>query len=138
MNDNNFRTLGIYADGMVLQRNTVNCIFGDGASGEVKLSFKDVTVTAAAAPDGTWKIEYNPGEAGGPQGRDLRPAGGIGPRLRRTRDRRKALPGGRANAAGPVEGKAGGGRADAPAYGPPHRSGRARGSGGGRPEAGGL
>ena len=66
MNGNNFRTLGIYADGMVLQRNTVNCIFGDRASGEVKLSFRDVTLTAAAAPDGTWKIEYNPGEAGGP------------------------------------------------------------------------
>ena len=66
MSENKFRTLGIYADGMVLQRNTVNCIFGDGASGEVKLSFRDVTLTAAAAPDGTWKIEYNPGEAGGP------------------------------------------------------------------------
>ena len=66
MNGNNFRTLGIYADGMVLQRNTVNCIFGDGASGEVQLSFRDVTATATAAPDGSWKIEYNPGEAGGP------------------------------------------------------------------------
>ena len=66
MSENKFRTLGIYADGMVLQRNTVNCIFGDGASGEVKLLFRDVTLTAAAAPDGTWKIEYNPGEAGGP------------------------------------------------------------------------
>ena len=66
MSENKFRTLGIYADGMVLQRNTVNCIFGDGASGEVKLSFRDMTLTAAAAPDGTWKIEYNPGEAGGP------------------------------------------------------------------------
>ena len=66
MSENKFRTLGIYADGMVLQRNTVNCIFGDRASGEVKLSFRDVTLTAVAAPDGTWKIEYNPGEAGGP------------------------------------------------------------------------
>ena len=61
-----FKTFGIYADGMVLQRNTVNCIFGDGASGQVKLSFRDETVTAVAAPDGKWKIEYNPGEAGGP------------------------------------------------------------------------
>ena len=60
------RVLGIYADGMVLQRNTINCIFGDGASGEVRLFFGDVTASTTAAPDGTWKIEYNPGEAGGP------------------------------------------------------------------------
>ena len=63
---NKFRTLGIYADGMVLQRNTVNCIFGDGAEGDVSLSFKDTTVKSTAQSDGRWKIEFNPGEAGGP------------------------------------------------------------------------
>ena len=60
------RVLGIYADGMVLQRNTVNCIFGDGAEGEVSLSFRDTTVKSTAQSDGRWKIEFNPGEAGGP------------------------------------------------------------------------
>ena len=60
------KVLGIYADGMVLQRNTVNCIFGEGAEGEVSLSFRDTTVKTTAQSDGRWKIEYNPGEAGGP------------------------------------------------------------------------
>ena len=63
---NNFRVLGIYADGMVLQRNTINCIFGDGAEGEVALSFRDTAAKATAQSDGRWKIEFNPGEAGGP------------------------------------------------------------------------
>ena len=60
------KVLGIYADGMVLQRNTTNCIFGEGAEGEVSLSFRDITAKATAQSDGRWKIEYNPGEAGGP------------------------------------------------------------------------
>ena len=66
MAGNTFRTLGIYADGMVLQRNTVNCIFGDGAEGEVSLSFRDTAGKTTAQKDGRWKIEFNPGEAGGP------------------------------------------------------------------------
>ena len=60
------KVLGIYADGMVLQRNTTNCIFGEGAQGEVSLSFRDTTAKATAQSDGRWKIEFNPGEAGGP------------------------------------------------------------------------
>ena len=60
------KVLGIYADGMVLQRNTINCIFGEGAEGEVSLSFRDTTAKATAQSDGRWKIEFNPGEAGGP------------------------------------------------------------------------
>ena len=60
------KVLGIYADGMVLQRNTTNCIFGEGAQGEVSLSFRDTTAKTTAQADGHWKIEYNPGEAGGP------------------------------------------------------------------------
>ena len=60
------KVLGIYADGMVLQRNTTNCIFGDGAKGEVTLSFRDTIAKTIAQADGRWKIEYNPGEAGGP------------------------------------------------------------------------
>ena len=60
------KVLGIYADGMVLQRNTVNCIFGEGAEGEVSLSFRDTTAKVTAQSDGRWKIEFNPGEAGGP------------------------------------------------------------------------
>ena len=61
-----FKVLGIYADSMVLQRNTTNCIFGEGAEGEVSLSFRDITAKTTAQSDGKWKIEYNPGEAGGP------------------------------------------------------------------------
>ena len=62
-----FKVLGIYADGMVLQRNTTNCIFGKGESGsKVDLSFRETTASATVDTDGNWKIEYNPGEAGGP------------------------------------------------------------------------
>ena len=62
-----FKVLGIYADGMVLQRNTTNCIFGKGDSGaKVELAFRETTVFATVDADGNWKIEYNPGEAGGP------------------------------------------------------------------------
>ena len=60
-------TLGIYADGMVLQRNTTNCIFGKGESGaKVELTFRETCAGAKVDADGNWKIEYNPGEAGGP------------------------------------------------------------------------
>ena len=62
-----FHTLGIYADGMVLQRNTTNCIFGKGDAGvKVELTFREVSVSSKVDSDGNWKIEYNPGEAGGP------------------------------------------------------------------------
>ena len=67
MDGKNFKVLGIYADGMVLQRNTVNCIFGKGECGaKVDLTFREVKVSATVDADGNWKIEYNPGQAGGP------------------------------------------------------------------------
>ncbi len=62
-----FKVLGIYADSMVLQRNTTNCIFGKGEPGaKVELSFRETTASTTVDADGNWKIEYNPGEAGGP------------------------------------------------------------------------
>ena len=62
-----FHTLGIYADGMVLQRNTTNCIFGEGDPGsKIELTFRDQKASATVDAGGSWKIEYNPGEAGGP------------------------------------------------------------------------
>lgn len=61
------KVLGIYADGMVLQRNTTNCIFGKGESGaKVELSFREISAGTKVDANGNWKIEYNPGEAGGP------------------------------------------------------------------------
>jgi len=62
-----FKVLGIYADGMVLQRNTLNCVFGEGQPGaKVELSFRDVSAETKIQEDGSWKIEYNPGAEGGP------------------------------------------------------------------------
>ena len=66
MSENSFRVLGIYADGMVLQRNTLNCIFGDGADCKVKLTFRDKLFEGEPDSSGNWKVEFNPGEAGGP------------------------------------------------------------------------
>ncbi|MCQ2575953.1 MAG: hypothetical protein MJ162_04345 [Treponema sp.] len=59
-----FQTKGIYSNGMVLQQNTETCIFGTGSA--VTLLFRGNTITATADKDGNWKIEYNPGSAGGP------------------------------------------------------------------------
>ncbi len=62
-----FKVLGIYADGMVLQRNTTNCIFGKGEPGvKVELAFRELSASATVDAEGKWKIEYNPGQAGGP------------------------------------------------------------------------
>ena len=62
-----FFVKGIYASGMVLQRNTVNCIYGGGANASlVELEFRGKKSSAAADKNGEWKIEFNPGEAGGP------------------------------------------------------------------------
>lgn len=58
---------GIYADGMVLQRNTTNCIFGDAEpSSKVTLKFRKENKTVKADKVGRWKIEFNPGAEGGP------------------------------------------------------------------------
>ena len=52
---------------MVLQQNTDNCIFGSAASGtKVSLQFRDKTYSEASDKEGNWKIEFNPGSAGGP------------------------------------------------------------------------
>lgn len=61
-----FRCGGIYASGMVLQRNTINCIFGFGAKGKVQLKFNGISVIKYSDENGNWKIEFDVGEAGGP------------------------------------------------------------------------
>lgn len=62
-----FFVKGIYASGMVLQRNTVNCIYGGGAKAtQVELEFRGNKSSTTADKNGEWKIEFNPGEAGGP------------------------------------------------------------------------
>jgi len=60
------RTKGIYSNGMVLQRDTVNCIFGEAASAsKVEMTFRGETYSVQSDSEGNWKIEYNPGNAGG-------------------------------------------------------------------------
>ena len=62
-----FCVKGIYASGMVLQRNRVNCIYGVAPEqSSVILSFRGNEWTCTSAQDGCWKIEFNPGDAGGP------------------------------------------------------------------------
>ncbi len=62
-----FCVKGIYASGMVLQRNRINCIYGVAPEqSSVSLSFRGNEWTSTSARDGNWKIEFNPGEAGGP------------------------------------------------------------------------
>ena len=72
-----FCTKGIYADGMVLQRNTINCIFGEAEPGAtVEMFFfgqngrnqneGNMRFSASADTFGKWKIEFNPGKEGGP------------------------------------------------------------------------
>lgn len=64
---NELKVKGIYADGMVLQRNTTNCIFGSAKStSEVILTFRNEKVSAKADAEGQWKVEFNPGAEGGP------------------------------------------------------------------------
>ena len=61
------KTKGIYADGMVLQQKTTNCIFGIAdANAVVSLNWKDKSYSANADSDGNWKIEFESGNAGGP------------------------------------------------------------------------
>ena len=58
---------GIFGSGMVLQRNKVNCIYGvaDGYT-DIMLSFRGVTTITQSDEYGNWKLEFSPGEAGGP------------------------------------------------------------------------
>lgn len=62
-----FVVKGIYGNGMVLQRNTTNCIFGTGEVYEdVILTFRGMTTLKKVDENGNWKITFEPGEAGGP------------------------------------------------------------------------
>ena len=55
-----FFVKGIYASGMVLQRNTVNCIYGGGVNASlVELEFRGKKNSVAADKNGEWKIEFN-------------------------------------------------------------------------------
>lgn len=58
---------GIAASGMVLQRNKINCIYGTaGVYDDIILTFRGVTSITQADEEGNWKLEFSPGEAGGP------------------------------------------------------------------------
>ena len=62
-----FFTKGLCANGMVLQRNAINCIFGcTRANSEVILYFRQKEYSVLSDVEGNWKIEFNPGLAGGP------------------------------------------------------------------------
>lgn len=62
-----FYTKGIYGSGMVLQRETVNCVFGCAEAGTVVgMKFRNQEYCVTTDDKGNWKIEYNPGTAGGP------------------------------------------------------------------------
>ena len=62
-----FCTKGIYNSGMVLQRNKTGSIYGTTeANTKVCLDFRGLNHSCVSDEDGNWKIEFNPGEAGGP------------------------------------------------------------------------
>jgi len=57
----------LFADGMVLQRNTEVPVWGTATKGEqVTVQIQDQTVTGAARKDGTWKVILQNLKAGGP------------------------------------------------------------------------
>lgn len=58
---------GIVASGMVLQQNKINCIFGTADIYEdILMTFRGITSIAKSDENGNWKIEFSPGDAGGP------------------------------------------------------------------------
>lgn len=62
-----FFTKGIYGSGMVLQQNRVGSIFGKAKSGSnVNLEFREIKKSVVSDAQGNWKIEFDPGSAGGP------------------------------------------------------------------------
>lgn len=62
-----FKIKGIVGSGMVLQRNKINCIYGTAeVYSDVIMQFRGTTSITQADEDGNWKIEFSPGEAGGP------------------------------------------------------------------------
>lgn len=64
---NNFCTKGIYSNGMVLQQNATNCIFGSAKENTlVEMKFCEKKYSTKSDNKGNWKIEYNTQNAGGP------------------------------------------------------------------------
>ena len=62
-----FQIKGIVASGMVLQQNKINCVFGTaGAYEDIYMTFRGMTSITQADETGSWKIEFSPGQAGGP------------------------------------------------------------------------
>lgn len=62
-----FKIKGIMGSGMVLQRNKINCVYGTAeVYSDVIMEFRGTTSITQADEDGNWKIEFSPGEAGGP------------------------------------------------------------------------
>lgn len=62
-----FKIKGIVGSGMVLQRNKINCIYGTAeVYSDVIMEFRGTTSITQSDEDGKWKIEFSPGEAGGP------------------------------------------------------------------------
>ncbi len=62
-----FKIKGIVGSGMVLQRNKINCIYGTAeVYSDVIMEFRGTTSITQSDEDGNWKIEFSPGEAGGP------------------------------------------------------------------------
>ena len=62
-----FKIKGLMGSGMVLQRNKINCIFGTAeVYSDVIMEFRGTTSITQSDEDGNWKIEFSPGEAGGP------------------------------------------------------------------------
>ena len=62
------RVTSLYQSGMVLQRDTKNCVSGTCKPGVlVSMVFRKCTYTSKGDSDGNWKILFNPGEAGGPE-----------------------------------------------------------------------
>ena len=66
--NSSFYTKGICGNGMVLQRNSVNCVYGVAPkSSIVEFSFRNLKWKTEADENGNWKFEFNPGKEGGPR-----------------------------------------------------------------------
>lgn len=67
MNESGLVIKGIFGNGMVLQQKTISCMSGSYIPGEsVKIVFRDECYESRVSENGSWKIEFNPGSAGGP------------------------------------------------------------------------
>ena len=65
--DSKLHVKGIVASGMVLQQNKINCVFGTaGAYEDILMTFRGMTSITQTDEQGNWKIEFSPGQAGGP------------------------------------------------------------------------